>query len=309
MMRNNLHSLILLSSALLFCFQGMALASSSSTNSDTPVALKLLKKEAQDDDPGAQLLYGIAYLNGNDGLKPDAKKAVYWLRRSARMGNAYAQLMLGKAFAEGKGVDQDLNHAIKWWYESANKGNAQAQFLLGKALLQGKPSKQTTNEAISWLEKSSDQNNKDAQYYLGKLYLEGYAIPKNETIAHDWLTRAAELGHSGAIELLTLLKESVDFTLKVYEQSSSELIKRAKDGDSQAEYELGIRYESGAWDVLKDNKKALKWITRAANSGNPIAMDTLADIYRHGDLGLAVDMKKAQFWDKKAALAKHSSSK
>jgi len=294
--------------AFFLCSSTVIAAAASATNNELPVALKLLEHEAQDDDAGAQLLYGLAYLKGRDGLKPDAKKAAYWLRRSARMDNAYAQLVLGNMFAEGNGVKKDLNHAVKWWQESAKKDNNQAQFLLGKALLEGQGIKKNTDDAISWLEKSADQNNKDAQYLLGKLYLEGYAIPKDETVAKDWLTQAAELGHGGAIKLLTLLKESLGFTLKVYEESSTELQKRAKNGDSQAQYELGIRYESGAWDVTQDNTQALEWITKAAEEGNPVAMDTLADIYRHGDLGLAVDTKKAQLWDAKATSIRATST-
>jgi len=271
---------------------------------DTPVALRFLEREAQDNDAGAQLLYGMAYLNGRDGLKPDAKKAVYWLRRSARRGNAYAQLMLGKAYAEGKGVDKDLNHAVKWWRDSAEKDNAEAQFLLGKAFLQGQGIAKDVDKAITWLEKSAEQNNKDAQFLLGKLRLEGKAVTKDETVAQSWLQRAAALGHQDAIYLLSLMKDSINFTLKLYQESADVLETRAEDGDAQAEYELGLRYESGAWDVTQDNTKALQWITRSAEAGNPVAMNTLAHIYRHGDLGLAVNIKKAEVWENRAALVK-----
>jgi len=302
-MKNNFRPIVFISAVIFLCCLEVTLAWSAG-KTDTPVALRFLEREAQDNDAGAQLLYGLAYLEGRDGLQPDAKKAVYWLRRSARMGNAYAQLMLGKAYAEGKGVTEDRNHAVKWWRESAEKDNAEAQFLLGKAFLQGQGIAKSTGKALSWLEKSAEKNNKDAQFLLGKLRLEGKAVTKDETIAQSWLTRAAALGHQDAIYLLTLMKKSVDFTLQLYQESADALKARAEDGDTQAEYELGIRYESGAWDVQQDNVKALKWITKAAEAGNPVAMDTLAHIYRHGDLGIPVDIKKAEAWEKKTALAK-----
>jgi len=267
---------------------------------DTPVALQLLAHEARDNNASAQLLYGLAYLEGRNGLKVDAKKAVYWLRRSARMGNAYAQLMLGKSFAQGNGVTKDMTHAVKWWHESARKGYPEAQYLLGKAMLQGQGIKKNPTRAIYWLTKAAEQNNKDAQYLLGKMYYKGYAITKDKTIAQTWLSRAAEQGNPDALNLLNILEDSVNFTMKVYKESSTVLINRANNGDAQAQYELGIRYESGAWDVNQDNSKALQWITRAAKNGNRIAMKTLAGIYRHGDLGLPVDLHKAADWDKKA---------
>lgn len=271
----------------------------SATSTATPMALRLLAHEAQDDDANAQLLYGLAYLEGRDGLKPDAKKAVYWLRRSARMGNAYAQLELGKCFAKGEGVAKDITQAIKWWRKSSHKGNPQAQYLMGKAYLQGQGVTKDPARAIYWLKKSAEQNNSDAQYLLGKMYYEGYAVQQDETVAQNWLNRAAEQGKTDAVNLLAIIKNTVNFATKLYQESASVLIQRAKKGDPQAEFELGLRYESGAWDVHQNNALALKWIHKAAHDGNRIAMETLADIYRHGTLGVQVDKKKAAQWDKK----------
>ncbi len=276
---------------------------------DTPVALKLLQHEAEDDDAGAQLLYGLAYLEGRDGLTPDNKKALYWLRRSARAGNAYAQFRLGQLYAEGKGIAKDPAHAVKWWRKAAAKGNSEAEFSLGEALLEGSGVSKDTKKGIAWLERSAQKNNKDAQVALGKLYLEGYAVPRDESRAQNWLARAVDLGSSKAVKLYSMLKKSVDFTLKVYQESSEVLKRRARDGDAKAQYELGIRYESGAWDVEQDNAAALQWISKAAKNGNRVAMLTLADIYQHGDLGVDVDPGKARYWEDKAAAIRTIGSK
>jgi len=275
----------------------------SAKKAESPSSLRMLQYEAQDNNANAQLLYGLAYLEGKDGLKADAKKAVYWLRRAARFGNAYAQLVLGKCFANGTGVSRDSKRAFKWWLEAATKGNTQAQFLTGKACLYGTGTKKDLQQAIKWLTRSASQNNKDAQYLLGKLYYEGVVIPQDKNVAEDWLNRAAIQGKTDAINLLAILKKTVSFTTTVYRELAQALIKRAEKRDPQAEFELGLRYESGAWDVNQDNTKALTWITRAAQDGNHVAMHTLADIYRHGDLGLKVNPIKADQWEKKAAEA------
>ncbi len=289
---------------------GLALAlltpalKSASADEDKPTALKLIQHEAIDGDANAQLLYGLAYLEGRDGLVPDVKKAIHWLRRSARDGNTYAMLTLGEINADGQGVTQDSTKATRWWLMAARGGNSRAQYLLGKSLLEGEGVKQNPAQAISWLEKSASQGDKDAQFLLGKTFHEGKVVAPDHAAARNWLQRAAEQAHTEAINLLAVLNNIVNATTPVYQQSADLLIKKARQGDPQAEFELGLRYESGAWDVHQDNQKALSWITRSANSGNKTAMKTLADIYRNGDLGLAADPAKATMWEKKAALAK-----
>jgi len=267
---------------------------------DAPVALQMIEHEALDGDAGAQLLYGLAYLDGRDVLEPDAEKAVYWLRRSARIGNPYAQLVLGNCYADGKGIAKDPEQAVRWWREAGRNDNPQAQYLMGKAHLDGIGTGKDPTRAMYWLTKSAEQGNQDAQYLIGKMYYEGYSVAQDKVIAQDWLSRAAAQGHTGAINLLAVLKEMLDLTTRVYQQSADVLIGKARQGDPQAEYELGLRYESGAWDVNQDNKQAMEWISKAANDGNHIAMKTLADIYRHGDLGLHADPDKAAEWKKRA---------
>lgn len=269
---------------------------------DTPVELQMIEHEALDGDDGAQLLYGLAYLDGRDGLEPDAEKGVYWIRRSARTGNAYAQLVLGNCYADGRGVAKDPQRAVQWWTRSGTSDNAVAQYLIGRAYLQGNGVSNDPSQAIDWLTKSAEQGNSDAQFLLGKMYHEGYNVEPDSGVARDWLSRAAQQAHSGAINLLAVIEGLVNETTKVYQQSAEVLIAKARQGDPQAEYELGLRYESGAWDVNKDNKQAMLWITKAANAGNRIAMKTLADIYRHGDLGVPANSSKAAEWDKKASL-------
>lgn len=267
---------------------------------DSPVELQMIEHEALDGDAGAQLLYGLAYLEGRDGLKADPAKAVHWLRRSARIGNPYAQMMLGKCYADGRGIPKDPEQAVRWWREAGRNDNAEAQYLMGKAHLEGNGTSKDPTRAIYWLTKSAENGNKDAQYLVGKMYYDGYAVAQDKAIAMDWLSRAAELGHNGAIDLISVAKGLMNLTTKVFRQSADVLIDNAKQGDAQAEYELGLRYESGAWDVNQDNKQALVWITKAAEDGNHLAMKTLAGIYLHGDLGLSADPAAAAEWEIKA---------
>lgn len=265
-----------------------------------PQSLQIIQHEAMDGDEGAQLLYGLAYLEGRSGLKPDPEKAVYWLRRAARAKHPYAQLVLGRLYAEGKGVKKDPEHAVYWWRQAAQADLPAAQYELGKARLEGFGTDKNPVRAVHWLTKAAENGNDDAQYLLGRMYHEGMGVAQDAELARDWLSRAAAHGHGEAINLLGIVDQARQLTTMVYQQSADVLHERAEAGDPHAQYELGLRYESGAWDVVKDEQKALQWLTKAAQNGNVQAMRTLAHVYDRGELGVQADPEAAAAWRERA---------
>lgn len=262
--------------------------------------LHMIAQQATQGDPDAQLLYGLAYLEGRYQLKSDPAKAAYWLLRAAREKQAYAEMEVGKLYMEGKGVTKDPEQAVYWWRKAANQDLPEAQYRLGKAYLEGMGVAKNPAKAVHWLTKAAENGNHDAEYELGKMYHEGYAVAQDKVLAQDWLSRAARSGHTKSINYLAVLKNLFKFTTLDYQQSAEVLIKKAQDGDPQAQYELGLRYESGAWDVNKDDKKALYWLTKAAHNGNHHAMAALAHIYELGQLGIEKDPKQADYWSKQS---------
>jgi TPR repeat protein len=287
---------------LVYAALGAALASPPATAQEPPQELKMIAHQAVEGDAGAQLLYGLAYLEGRYHLQPDAKKAAYWLLRAARDGQPYAQMEMGKLYAAGTGVDKDPGHAVYWWRKAARAGNPEAQYRLGKARLEGFGVDKNPARAVHWLTKAGENGNADAQYLLGKMYHDGYAVAQDNELARDWLSRAAARGHSDAINLLAVVNDVLKYTTMVYQQSADVLKQKAAEGDPLAQYELGLRYESGAWDVTKDNKKALHWLSEAAKNGNRHAMAALAHIYARGELGVKRDPQKAKYWQEKSRL-------
>ena len=65
------------------------------------------------------------------------------------------------------------------------------------------------------------------------------------------------------------------------EPYSPELVKRAEAGEAKAQIGLAECYGSGA-GVAKDEKEAVKWVTKAAEQGDAVAQCTLGGIYYHG---------------------------
>lgn len=263
--------------------------------------LSIIGKEAKNGSDSAQLMYGLAYLEGRDGLAADAVKARKWILRSARGGNRYAMLVMGKLCADGRGTQKDHKRAVYWWQQAAVKGDSHAQFLLAMAYLDGNGIKKDPAKAIAWFEKSAAKGNKHAQYLLAHIYQEGKHVRADKALSRSWLERAAEQPTSTALNPFAMIYDLVLAGTPVQQQSPTDLLGKAAKGDPQAEFELGERYKNGSWDVEQNDAKAVAWISRAAKSGHKIAMKSLADIYEKGRLGVAVDMDKAKLWKQRAA--------
>jgi TPR repeat protein len=69
----------------------------------------------------------------------------------------------------------------------------------------------------------------------------------------------------------------------------------AEKGYPQAQYWMGWQHEIGD-HLPQDNKAALNWYEMAASAGFPMAFDRLARAYRNGELGVSVDLVKADHY-------------
>ena len=49
--------------------------------------------------------------------------AVFWFRKSAELGNAFAQYMMGNCLEKGEGIPQDLDEAMLWYEKAAAQGH------------------------------------------------------------------------------------------------------------------------------------------------------------------------------------------
>lgn len=155
-------------------------------------------------------------------------------------------------------------------------------------------------KAEYWLGKAADQGDRDAQFLLGKMYRDGHGVERDLERGRNWLERAGAQGHSEALKLLAFFVELGLDSLEVYRQRGDVLQQRAAGGDVEAQYQLGLRYESGAWGAEQDSAKALCWLNKAAEAGHRGAMTSLAHIYRDGLFGVAPDPKAAAYWEQRA---------
>ena len=83
------------------------------------------------------------------------------------------------------------------------------------------------------------------------------------------------------------------------------LLKKAKLGDSNAQFEVGCYYDDGLKInnkvIVKANiKKAVKWYTKSAEQDNVSAQDALGTTYSSGDREIKINIKKAKKWTRRA---------
>lgn len=76
--------------------------------------------------------------------------------------------------------------------------------------------------------------------------------------------------------------------------------KLAQKGDPQAQSSLGNRYQYNYHGVERDTKKAFELFLKSANQGHVSGQYNLSFAYRFG-VGVPIDIKKADKWDKLAA--------
>ncbi len=82
------------------------------------------------------------------------------------------------------------------------------------------------------------------------------------------------LSASACVNHLNLSEGISSFRAQNYRQAFIRLMPEAKKGEPDAQYAIGYMYYYGQ-GVVEDRKKAWFWITRAAESGQPDALEAM----------------------------------
>ena len=184
-------------------------------------------------------------------------------------------------YRKGQGVPRNCAVAATWYMKAAGQGCAPAQkslgdlcfYGLGVCYMEGYGVKQDMKEAVKWFLKAAELDLPYAQCALGICYVHGLGVAEDPAKAADYF------------------KNAMDGSAKY---SSKGLPERAKNGDHEAQYWLGICYEEGR-GVRQDDIMAVAWL-QAAEQENDRAQVALA---RHALK--AGDRDSAERWLRKAA--------
>jgi TPR repeat protein len=141
----------------------------------------------------------------------------------------------------------------------------------------------------------------EAQRYVGILYENGFAVARDGRRAVEWFSKAAAQGDTEAEYRLGMRFVHGDDGLpQDVPQGLALMAKAGEQGNVRSFSAIGDLYRSGLHGVPKDLAQSVVWYRKAADLGYPLAQDSLGIAYRHG-LGVRKDIEQAIFWLRKAA--------
>jgi TPR repeat protein len=214
-------------------------------NPPRPEYSENLLKKAMGGDSSSELDLGLAYYYG-DGISPNPLEAEKWLLVSANKRNTTAQRTLAQLYAE--------NH-----FSEENRYN-----LLGD-----------TDEAEGWLKQAAKGGNEYAQKLLGLRSIthnKQTDVFTTVAVTRELLEPLVMKGDSVAKEALVIMRKRWSYPY------SEELLKEAKDGIPEAQFDLGYAYLYGN-GVDKDLLKAAEWFKSAFKNGESSSAMQLTRIY------------------------------
>ena len=219
-------------------------------------ARKLAESLANLGDPAAQTLLGEIYSRGL-GVAQDMKKAAHWYKAAASAGSVEGQFRYAMLLLDGTVVPQDVAKARDLMKAAAEAGVPLAEYNYGQMLIQAAPSG-GFKEAEGYFEKAANAGVPDAQYAMSQLYAYGKGVTADLAKARAWLRAAAV------------------------------------NGFMTAQIEYGIWLINGKGGEAKPRQGFL-FLKRAAERGNPIAINRLAHLYKDG-IGTDPDRLEAAKW-------------
>lgn len=234
---------------------------------------KELEKLAKEGDVQAQYEVGEDYLIGDRDLDPNAAVAATWFYKASTHGHAQAKEKL-------------YSYYSKELESLAEKGLVDAQVAVGNHYLYANRVKKSTADAAKWYNRAAFQGNEtakaqlfsfyndelkahaengyaDAQYALGQCYQYAYEVNHSYSEAMKWYLKASSQGHKAANEAL-------------YEFFNKELERRAKQGETKAQYKLGLCYLNGI-GVEKNRTTAEIWMKKGF-ANKEVRMSCLSDL-------------------------------
>ena len=174
------------------------------------------------------------------------------LEKRAKSGDARAQFETGNSYYTGNVVTKNDNTAAEWYM---------------KAMLQGHEA--ATEKFYSFyskdLEKRAKGGDARAQFETGNYYFTGLGVKTDHETAAEWYEMAMKQGHE-------------DAKTKFYAFYSKILEKAAKNGDAEAQFQVGNFYFTGATGK-KDIETAAEWYEKGMSQGHEGAKEKYYSYY------------------------------
>ena len=232
----------------------------------------------------ALIVAGIWYLS-HRARGEEGEHIIPGVTKAAQSGDVFAQYKLASMYYEGKGVQPNSEEAAKWYLKAARQGHVEAQFILGIMHERGDGVDRDDDQAYQWISTAAQQGHPRARTLLESdkwlLYLDARTLDKDEP---EERVDAPDSGGN---------------TPEVTREQVDEYIRKAEEGDVDAQYNLGVIFYHGE-GVARDFDQAYVWFRKAAEQDDADAQYNLGFMYGRGE-GVQKDHAQSMQWFKRAA--------
>lgn len=244
-----------------------------------------------------------------DGVAVDTSQALAWNAHAAAAGHPTAQAELGLLLVQGGPVPKDLPTGLWLVREAARKGNSYAWSLMGRfhytgalpvdyaqsvqayrtavALGYGPARMALTPQLLrlATLSAAASAAQKDralaqggdaaAMLRMADRCAVGLGLPADRNQALAWYQKATAQGNTAAEAMLGHLLITGQAGASDNPKGTAHVRHAALAGDPGAMYSLGQLYESGVLQEADAKTTARQWYQKAADAGNPMAVQRL----------------------------------
>jgi hypothetical protein len=179
---------------------------------DDARAHELLLEAAADGDTLSRMWLARVYSRGRMLFERDDQRArqiaaevIDVVRRLAEGNHHEAAFLMGTAYAEGLGVEENQELAMAWYYRAADLDNMLAQHNLGNAYREGSNAPQDLGMAAYWYHRAAEQGDALPMLWLGQFYERGEGVEQDREKALSWYRESARRGRADAQEALDRL--------------------------------------------------------------------------------------------------------
>jgi TPR repeat protein len=172
---------------------------------DDARAHELLLEAAADNDTLSRMWLARVYSRGRMLFERDDERAreiaadvIDEVRRLADGNHHEAAFLMGTAYAEGLGVEENQELAMAWYYRAADLGNMLAQHNLGNAYHEGNNAPQDFGIAAYWFHRAAEQGDALPMFWLGQFYENGDGVEQDREKALYWYRESAKRGRADA---------------------------------------------------------------------------------------------------------------
>jgi TPR repeat protein len=216
-------------------------------------------------------------------VSPTASQELF---KRAEASDSQAQFELGRAYEDGKGVEQNDEKAVEWLRKSADQGNAPAQNAMGVMYALGRGVQRDKEEAVRWYKKAAKQGLPEGIYNVAISYYNGEGVDENTALAYTWMMVAQRKGDPQATEAIKHIGEQLNNRV------------------DRSKFDLAVLYEKGE-EVPRDLPAAVALFRETANLDHRQsifagpAQYKLCELYVAGK-GVPQDYAQAKEWCKKS---------